>query len=925
MSQAPDGIVDSSSFNTTIATQPVGRRRGAPPRPSVSALRRLLLGLAALLAASAVASAQQAQTFKSTRPVVCGAKTYELRLITAEAPINATKARALAIALTPEDAGDGKVFGLYWMNEQNVTPTHRDDTKGTSNNPLQPYGKGLIGNQQPVVNDFFTRAGCPTTDSQVVGLQNMLGKIDRIPIALRDIVSQLKSEGVGGDETQIEEASSENRTLFNGLQNEAGLANATRQYVANVVAAPKRPEDKDGLSPEAERASLISKNLVLEIEAAILRAERNSLFGGAPLWLLLAFFITSMISLAVIALVVREHFYPQDKRLSPPPHSSTAAATPPPGTGAQASAGQAAQMRKKLEELVNAARERRRAIEAKYAEASQTGGTRNQRARAQDNAANQQAEDWATAYAELQSELGWLQLSAPQTAGETNTPDSPSTSSPVTAELSPVVRELTGKLGLLVTDVGAMKSSVDGFDAKLTEYIEASRGLQNIWWLWYGKKYTGGRTDAFVEEMEEVIALYQLLNQRCATKGEPVAQTKRTLLIALENLEHIRKTYLTKWLGGTAPLHEIAARLKIKMSQDADAVREYEAVKESLRRCYKEVKAPEAVTRLLNERAAAAEKLGKYHPGLDFRLTLDAVAANYDALTSEVKRVLPDHGGAVRELVAALATEYEYLKPEAEKAQRLETERDDLQEQLRTAREQYAAGVELVEEIALQLNFKTDYLKEDKRAITGTLDRLKRERESGVYAQLRTGLTSALMALGKATSTDGPGERAEVVEALYLDKVIKGIRELLAEMEECSGEQLWNKGLAEGFSQKWLHYLLRADLLLRTYYADRREFGLLRQAVSQTCSGILAVLHEFQVEVVEVGLFRELPGEMETESVYSGIRNLPAVRDKVGMKIMNAQAEEVVVDVTSFPYFVKGVQANRGRASLANPSAWVQL
>jgi len=151
-----------------------------------------------------------------------------------------------------------------------------------------------------------------------------------------------------------------------------------------------------------------------------------------------------------------------------------------------------------------------------------------------------------------------------------------------------------------------------------------------------------------------------------------------------------------------------------------------------------------------------------------------------------------------------------------------------------------------------------------------------------------------------------------------------GIRNLLTQMEECTGEQLWHQALSEGFSEKWLHYLIRADLLLRTYYADQKEFRWLSKVVSFACSAILAALHEFQVEVVEVSLLGERPKEMDTESVYSGVRNLQAVRDKVRGKLMNGQTQELVVDVTSFPYFVKGIQENRGRAALANPSAWVQ-
>ncbi len=90
------------------------------------------------------------------------------------------------------------------------------------------------------------------------------------------------------------------------------------------------------------------------------------------------------------------------------------------------------------------------------------------------------------------------------------------------------------------------------------------------------------------------------------------------------------------------------------------------------------------------------------------------------------------------------------------------------------------------------------------------------------------------------------------------------------------------------------------------------------------CASILAALLEYQVEIVEVGLFEKLPADMEMEPVYPGLRNLPAVMEKVGRMVQSITAGEVVVDVTSFPIFVRGVQKNRGRAAIANPSAWLQ-
>jgi hypothetical protein len=63
---------------------------------------------------------------------------------------------------------------------------------------------------------------------------------------------------------------------------------------------------------------------------------------------------------------------------------------------------------------------------------------------------------------------------------------------------------------------------------------------------------------------------------------------------------------------------------------------------------------------------------------------------------------------------------------------------------------------------------------------------------------------------------------------------------------------------------------------------------------------------------------------MDTEAVYPALRNLPAVMDKVGLMVQTIKDGDVVVDVTSFALVVNGVQKNRGRVAIANPSAWLQ-
>lgn len=959
MSQAVNGRTESLRINSPIAPQPVWVSRRAWWL-RVTGLQRLLAGLVLICAVAPAALAQQAQVVNSAQPIVCDGKNYQLRLVTAEAPINTKNAKVLAIVLTPEGETDSKVFGLYWIDAQAPSPTHRDNTTGALKKALMPYGQGLDGEKVPVVESFFKSSRC-SPDAQVNGVQNLLGSI-RLAPGLREVAQQLKNMNVGVDEAQVTDASAEELVLFKGLPNEIGFASAVRLYVSALLAAGGRKDDA-GNKPSLEDANkaLVSRNQVLEKEAQERQAEKALFFSGAPTWLLTTFAITLVLLLLAIGRIVIT--YPIDK--DPLLENNAAAGTKTAGPRTEGPNGPAVQVSNKLAEIITSASARAQSIEQKAVGANQTSTTQNQKAKPQTKLVDkilyglgpivrqQQFEqarrkltevldavatdaeshdgEWHQAHTKLQSQLEEFRKSLLDNRDTTPAQNvlphgpTPQISSPDKKEAPIVVQQMTEALNKLATDVGTMKSSVAGFEGTLAKSLEANRVVQNIWWQWYGKDYAGQRTDTLVTELGEVINLYRFLRSKCCKDGTSVEVTKKNLGYALADLEYIRKTYLSTWLGDTSLLHDITNRLKTKLADEAEILDKYKTIETLLRKHFgNDRKATESVPRLIAEQSEAQQKLRKYYPNQDFVGTIDAVVASYVATTGEVNRALPAARGTMLEMVTSLATEYLTQKPEAEKSQRLEAEHEVLQRMLTTARMELKAGKDLVEEIAVQLNFKTGNVTEDEEAISTALNKLIKERESSVYLQLRMGLSSALTALAKATSTGGSAEQADVIEALQIEKVKKGITKLLAEMEDCSGEQLWSRGLSEGFSQKWLHYLIRADLLLRTYYSHQRDFGFLQQAVSLACSALLAALYELNVEVIDVGLFEPLPGEMETEPVYPGIRNLPAVRDKVRLKLQNIQTGEVVVDVTSFPYFVKGIQANRGRASLANPSAWLQ-
>jgi hypothetical protein len=953
--------------------------RTAPPSNAASAPLRLCLTLALFCAAAAATSAQQAQTVESAQPVECNGKPHALRLVSVQAPTGAEGAKALGVVLTTGNAAEGKLFFLYWINAQSSVPDYRDNTGGQLGGNWMRYGDGKTGKGEEVVKSFFSEAKCQSEQTNKVA--ETLDDPAAIPANFKEVVQRLKDRGVSVNPRQIKEVSAEGLNLPDAMQSATPLYTVTRKYAQEVLTSERPPADPDQfkLSWEAERKGLLDQIVHLAGRMAVLDQEKDSFFGGAPYWLLIAFSATSAVTLAVVAFVGWSAYVPLRKLSS---------GKRPDGSGAEAgtSDGQSPRISDDLAAIIYDAQDRHTAISKRYPEASRTvGGSHRQekdpddlaekihnglkkflhgekyneakkiiraelqKARGTTGAYEQLAGELGAAYTDLQGRLEALRKTLSGDGGETHAnivnpppPEGPPLMIASTWSLGGTLDQLAkdvaavrvgvdccdvklGGLSQLAKDVAAVKSHVEGSESKLAEYFKADRGLKAIGTRWYGPNYTGGGAEELIREVGEVIDLYQLLSKRCCHEVPSVARTKHCLLDTLNTLNEIRDTYLKDSPGEAGLPHRVAANVKLKLSDDASLTNEYRRMEESLRTLFgAETKASQAVAKLIDERSAVREKLGKYHPGLEFIQTVNAVAATYNAIKEEVRRALPEVGETLPKAVASLATGYLALKPASDRAAALEAEVGDLRNRLAAALTESTAGKELAAEIARQLNFKADGSADAPASVAGALGLLKKEREEGVYLQLRLGLSSALMALDKATGEGGSVEQRDVVEALLLEKVNRGIRELLAGMEGYSEEQLWNTGIFQGFDDKWLHYLIRADLLLRTYYADRKEFGPLRKAVSMACAALLSALYEFHVEVVEVGLFGELPRDMEKASVYPGVRGLTAVREKVLSKIQGTGVNEVVIDVTSFPYLVKGVQANRGCASLANPSAWVQ-
>lgn len=956
-----------------------GRARAL--RPEGRAQRILCLSLWLLCAAAPAAYAQEAQIVESAKPVKCNQKDYKLGLVRVEAFVNSYNAKTLGVVLTPEEGEDGRAFFLYWLDEKSESPSSREDTNGKLGSVPVSYGDGRIG-KVPVLKSFLSaEAGCQMDEPQLARLLGLLDGIKAAPDDLRAAAGVLAGPNGGDAVGQIKSFSSNELSTFHKLNNDPAFYQATRQFMSSLWNTEWKAQDPNRLRAlwNAERKALLDVILELGKHSKILEENNASLLGGTSLWLWLVFLITLPLTLMGAVFAGRKAHYHLLKLRG--------AVGSDDGRTLEASAdAKVAQIMGILAAINGGARTRHVSINEKHSRLSGANGGSPPSAEDRDDllqgimaklklkissrdlnwaraiieeglhkastaagSCREYADDLDKAFSDVQSQLVALRQKVSGdddelTANAVLEPAPPSP--PVDTDGA---RETGAILSTLATDVAAVKSGMDGLDARLAQldqlvtsvnvvksgverfdtrmlaYAAADRGLLTIGLRWYGSNYSGDRTEALIEEVCEAIDLHHLLSRRLGNNAASVAQTKDCLVRTLDCLTSIGSTYFKDLPAGTAPMR-IASEINRKLADDAARVKEFGAIEEALRGyAAREPGTVAAVKKLIEDEKTAREKLSGYHPGLRLVEIADAVVATYSAFALAIKRALPTATGPLITSVTLLADQYQRLKPDAERAQALSIQSEELKQQLSTARAESEAGAKLARVVVLRLNYEAGDTTQDAPAVARVLERFEQEAESGIYLQLRMALSAALTALEKATKTDDSDEQRVVLDALLLDKVKQGVRDLLARMGDYSGEQLWSEGIYDGFDRKWLHYLLRADLLLSSYYAEQREFGPLRKAVSLACSALLAALYEFEVEVVEVGLFGELPRNMETASIQSLIRKLPAVREKIQAKLQNSGTGELTVDVTSFPYLVKGRQENRGCASLANPSAWLQL
>jgi hypothetical protein len=181
---------------------------------------------------------------------------------------------------------------------------------------------------------------------------------------------------------------------------------------------------------------------------------------------------------------------------------------------------------------------------------------------------------------------------------------------------------------------------------------------------------------------------------------------------------------------------------------------------------------------------------------------------------------------------------------------------------------------------------------------------------------LRLTLLAALGCLRSAV--EWPAER-QLLTTLRLPEITVGAKGFLAALDGWDGnEELWEHGVSAAFSDRWLHDLLRAGLVLDTYYAATetgRRFAPVR-ALAEAFRGCAEAIGK---PVLAVELLAERRSGCTEAREISGLVDLDGVRERVQARA--SQATDFVVDVERFA--VPGeTWFKECRVFVYNPAHW---
>lgn len=288
---------------------------------------------------------------------------------------------------------------------------------------------------------------------------------------------------------------------------------------------------------------------------------------------------------------------------------------------------------------------------------------------------------------------------------------------------------------------------------------------------------------------------------------------------------------------------------------------------------------------------------------VDLREKLSDYKRTKEKVITSITKVLPDASGEIDEMTAALVAKFNSNSELVSSTEALKAFNEKLKGERESFKTQAQESTQLAGALSHYVHLSTD-TQLDSSQVKAILQRFTAG--GTTHRQLRLRLAAALEALDQAVETVRNAGGTDALEALKISDFKNHLDRVLANLENFAGEDLWNKCLYSGFSERWLHNLFRADLVASTYFADDDSLKLLIAPLSEAATALRAAIREFDVRVSVLTLLSDPPAEAIVRyEVDPKLKELPGYRQKTQARWeQRKQGEDpkFIVDVELFPW-----------------------
>lgn len=219
------------------------------------------------------------------------------------------------------------------------------------------------------------------------------------------------------------------------------------------------------------------------------------------------------------------------------------------------------------------------------------------------------------------------------------------------------------------------------------------------------------------------------------------------------------------------------------------------------------------------------------------------------------------------------------------------------------------------------LGFKSPDLGEPER-VAALVKTCEVEKTNDV-GPLRLALAGAMVCWSRAMEVLEVNGAQDLADNLGMNPIRDSLTELIQKLETTQADRLWQDAIALGFAKGALNQLLRASLVLDTFYRDKPDFAYVLQAVRLASDAIQTAVAPVKVRFVRLELLRDSLNEELMESIgpvdeaYCRIEHIRKVvnetldRGKVGF----------LVDIPKWPIHL-GPKLSKGKVAIVHPGQW---